>query len=32
MNVFVVRALIQMREHLATNAAIVKRLAEITAR
>lgn len=29
MSVFVVRAFMQMREHLAANAAILKRLAEI---
>lgn len=29
MSVFVVRAFVRMREHLATNAAILKRLAEI---
>ena len=29
MSVFVVRAFIQMREHIAANAAILKRLAEI---
>lgn len=29
MSVYVVRAFIQMREHLAVNAAILKRLAEI---
>jgi hypothetical protein len=29
MSVFVIRAFIKMREHLATNAAILKRLAEI---
>jgi uncharacterized membrane protein SirB2 len=29
MSVFVVRAFMQMREHLAANAAIIKRLAEI---
>jgi hypothetical protein len=29
MSVFVVRAFVQMREHLAANAAILKRLAEI---
>ena len=29
MSIFVVRAFMQMREHLATNAAILKRLAEI---
>jgi hypothetical protein len=29
MSVYVVRAFIQMREHLAANAAILKRLAEI---
>jgi hypothetical protein len=29
MSVFVVRAFIQMREHLVANAAILKRLAEI---
>jgi len=29
MSVFVIRAFVKMREHLATNAAILKRLAEI---